>query len=162
MERNFNLKQYVQEVIDNLGPNIRNTKHSIIIEGPDDLVISHYPGAFSHIVTNIVMNALIHAFTEDQDGIIKISIWKTDDRMVVLDFSDNGKGIESNIIDKIFDPFFTTNRARGGTGLGLHIIYNIVTQTLKGTIECDSKLNQGTRFLVKFPIDKEIKEVDIK
>ena len=76
----------------------------------------------------------------------------TEETDVILVYSDDGKGISPENIEKIFDPFFTTKRGKGGTGLGLHIIYNTVTQILKGSISCESTLGQGARFSIRLPI----------
>lgn len=150
VKRVFNVRAYIKEILLSLQPKLKNTKHQIRVDCPDDLEIESYPGALSQIITNLIMNSLVHAFGEDDSGLITLAV-KREQSMVVFCYSDNGKGINSENLEKIFTPFFTTMRGKGGTGLGLHIVYNIVTQTLHGTIDCQSEPNQGTTFIISFP-----------
>jgi signal transduction histidine kinase len=151
-KRNFKLKEYANQVLLSLKPKLKKTKISIGINCDEELQINSFPGAFSQIITNLVMNSLIHAFDENQEGTIIFDIEKQNNN-ILFTYSDNGKGINEDIISKIFDPFFTTKRGKGGTGLGLNIVYNIVTQTLGGSIECQSKENLGTIFKIIFPVN---------
>jgi signal transduction histidine kinase len=151
-KRNFKLKEYANQVLLSLKPKLKKTKISIGINCDEELQINSFPGAFSQIITNLVMNSLIHAFDENQEGTIIFDI-ENQDNNILFTYSDNGKGIKEDIISKVFDPFFTTKRGKGGTGLGLNIVYNIVTQTLGGSIECESEENLGTIFKITFPIN---------
>ena len=99
------------------------------------------------------MNSLVHGFHGDAGGIIRIDARRADG-LIILVYSDNGAGIPEDHLSKIFNPFFTTKRGSGGSGLGLNIVYNIVTQTLGGSIECGSQLGGGTTFTVIFPDGK--------
>ncbi len=148
--RTFNLKEYLQEILIQLSPKIKQTKHKIEIQGSEDIIITSYPGAFSQIITNLVINSLVHAYEPEYSGLIVISFHQ-DDNSLILEYVDDGKGIEPENLQKIFDPFFTTKRNQGGSGLGLHILFNIVNQKLSGTIECESKLGLGTKFIIKIP-----------
>ena len=108
------------------------------------------------MITNLVMNSLLHAFVEQSQGEIRIvvrSVLESEQEtdMLELSLSDNGKGIAPENLAKIFDPFFTTMRGRGGSGLGLNIVHNLVTGTLQGQISVESQLDVGTTFLVRFP-----------
>lgn len=150
-KRSFNLKAYMEEIIMSLQPKLKRTKHSIKLECVDDLELFSYPGAFSQIFTNLVINSLVHGFLPDFSGEIKIEI-RAKARTVEMVYSDNGKGMEPETVKMIFDPFFTTNRAEGGTGLGMHITYNLVTQSLKGEIRCESTRGQGTKFTIRIPL----------
>ncbi|MBN2534331.1 MAG: substrate-binding domain-containing protein [Spirochaetales bacterium] len=152
-KRSFKLKEYIQDILLSLRPRLKRVNHNIHIYCPDDIVLNSYPGAFSQIITNLIINSLIHAFDDDRKGTISIEV-KLFENEMVLTYSDNGKGIEKKNIKKIFEPFFTTNRAQGGTGLGLHLIFNIITQTLGGTIECRSKPGEGTKFIIRMPVSK--------
>ena len=96
------------------------------------------------------MNSLTHGFDDEDEGKIEIKA-KLENNKLELEYSDSGKGISPAHIDKIFEPFFTTNK-KIGTGLGMHIVYNLVTQKLNGTIECESQVNQGTRFKILIPV----------
>ncbi|MFD2446626.1 sensor histidine kinase [Bacillus sp. CGMCC 1.16607] len=150
--REFNLYEYVEEVITSLKPSIRKYNPQIIINCNKDLQINSQPGAISQIFTNLIMNSLIHGFEKlEREKVITISIEKKDNSMIMT-YRDNGHGIALENLQKIFDPFFTTKRTTGGSGLGLHIIYNIVTQTLKGTITCESNVNQGVMFQIQIPL----------
>jgi|GEM_PF-2010814 len=152
VKRKFNVRQYLDEIIISLHPKIKQTSHQIIVECDDDLASNSYPGALYQIVSNLVLNSMTHAFDDKVAGEIKISAKEKDSNLQIV-YSDNGRGIEKNIVDRIFDPFFTTKRGQGGTGLGLFIVYNLVTQKVLGTINCSSELGVGTEFVVQIPID---------
>ncbi len=98
------------------------------------------------------MNSIIHAFENTDRRNIDIEITTTD-QFLVLNYKDSGYGINQKDRDKVFEPFFTTRRDKGSSGLGMHIVFNLVTQSLRGSIECVSNLGSGTEFIVKFPAD---------
>ncbi len=150
-QRLFNLREYLHEILISLRASLKKTKHTVKIQGDDHLILNSYPGALSQIVTNLVINSLVHAYSEGDAGQIVFS-FQQDGQEIIFEYADNGKGIPSENLSKIFDPFFTTKRGQGGSGLGLHIVYNLVTQKLKGTIECESLVNLGTKFIIKLPI----------
>jgi len=110
-----------------------------------------YTGPFVQVVNNLIENAILHAFHKKQAGEITIKV-RTNKDMMRLTFKDNGDGISDEHLETIFKPFFTTRRHKGGSGLGLSIIYNIVTQKFRGSINCESKLGEGTKFLIELPI----------
>jgi len=147
----FRVEQYIHDLLLNLRPALKKTKISVVVECDNTLAITSYPGAFSQIFTNLIMNTIIHGFTPEQLGTIIIRIRKEDGN-VFIEYSDDGAGIPPNNIQKVFEPFFTTSRNRGGTGLGLHIIYNIVTQKLNGTITAESIEGKGVKFTIRFPV----------
>lgn len=149
--RVFPVKKYIDEVLLSLRPKLKKTGHRIEVLCDEDLVIESYPGAFSQILTNFIINSLVHAFDPDQAGEIRIEVTKTNGS-VELKYGDNGKGMAPEIQDRIFEPFFTTARNQGSTGLGLHIVFNIVTRTLGGTIKCESMPGRGTTFHVIMPV----------
>lgn len=151
--RRFNVKDYLDEILLSLQPKTKYFKHQIIVNCPDNIVLNSYPGVMSQIITNLLMNAYTHAFDKNHEGTITINIEKEGNKLILI-FSDNGKGISEQYIDKIYEPFFTTNRGDGGTGLGLHVVYNLVTQILKGTISVTSTLNKGTDFSLEFPLNE--------
>ena len=160
--RTFELRGYLDGVLGSLAPQLKRTGHRVTLDCPDGLVMDSYPGALSQVVSNLVINALLHAFQPDVPGTIAITVSAagpfTDDpsaasaTAVVLDFADNGRGIPPEHIDRIFEPFFTTRRAEGGSGLGLHIVYNIVTGTLGGRIAVASQPGAGCRFTIHLPL----------
>jgi signal transduction histidine kinase len=150
-KRFFNIKSYIDEVLLSLRPKLKKTAHRIVVDCATDLMLESYPGAFSQILTNFIINTLIHGFAPDQVGEIRIEVKKNHQNLEIL-YSDNGKGMDAEVRDRIFEPFFTTARSQGSTGLGLHIVFNIVTRTLQGTISCESSPGQGTRFFLVVPI----------
>jgi len=149
--RDFQLEDYLQEIITSLRPKFKRTQITVSIECESDLLMDSFPGALSQVVTNLLVNALTHAFDEGQAGQINIVARHASAGMVDLSIHDNGKGIAAENMGKIFQPFFTTRRASGGSGLGLHIVYNIVRQRLGGHIEVESEIGQGTTFSITLP-----------
>jgi two-component system, NtrC family, sensor kinase len=150
-QRTFGIKQYLEEIIVSLSPHLKKTSHILTLSGDDTLTIESYPGALAQIATNLVTNSLSHAFGADTSGQLHFDIARQDDQAVIC-YTDNGRGIAPENLGKIFDPFFTTARHQGGTGLGLHIVYNLVTQKLKGNIQVQSQPDQGVLFQIVFPI----------
>lgn len=152
--RDFDIGEYLQEILLSLAPALRHTPHKVVIRGGDHLMIRNRPGALGQIVTNLVMNALQHGFEgREQPGLLEIQISRPREGRIVVDFRDNGNGIAPEDLPRVFDPFFTTRRGTGGTGLGLHIVYNLVSQVLGGTIAVSSRLGEGSRFTISFPQD---------
>ncbi len=149
-KRKFKIQKFIDEVLISTYSKFKHTKHQINVNCPVDFVIDSYPGALSQILTNLLINSLIHGFEKLDSGTITIDIKNENDR-VILVYSDTGKGISPSHINKIFDPFFTTKRGQGGSGLGLNITYNLISQTLKGTISCQSNYGEGVTFILNFP-----------
>ncbi|MGK0290379.1 MAG: signal transduction histidine kinase [bacterium] len=149
--REFNLKDYLNDILLSLYPKLKQGKHKVEVICNSDVWINSYPGVFSQIVTNLLINAIIHAYESQKEGKIKIEIEVLESNEVSFIFSDNGSGIPYDVLPRIFDPFFTTKRGSGGSGLGLHIVYNLVKYQLHGGIQCESKLGEGTQFSLKFP-----------
>ena len=148
--RAFKLTNYIDEILRSLHPKLKRTQHVVEVECDGDVSIYSFPGAFSQIITNLVMNSLVHGFEGMEAGTITIRVTKRDN-WVCLEYADNGKGIAQEYIKKVFDPFFTTKRGSGGSGLGLHIVFNLVTQTLGGRIECFSTPGEGVLFKIDCP-----------
>ena len=161
-KRVFNLNENIKDLLLSLDPKLKRKKHSININSPDIIYIDGYPGVFFQIFTNLVVNTLLHGVDEMEEFNIKIDIFA--DSFLNLTYCDDGKGMDKDTQKKIFDPFYTTKRAKGSTGLGLHIVYNLVTQSLGGTIECVSSPNKGACFIIKIPLvnNKNIKLVSKK
>jgi len=149
--RVINLHSYVEEVLVSLKPAIKKTPHEVHVYCSEVLEFETYPGAIYQILVNLVMNALLHAFPKKEKG--KIDILITLDRETALiEFRDDGRGMPEDIRRKVFDPFFTTRRGQGGSGLGLHIAWNLATQLLGGSISCESEVGKGSSFYVRIPI----------
>lgn len=149
--RRFDLKPYLDEIVTSLGPQLRGTGHVVRVSGPRGVEMNGYPGALSQVVTNLIMNSLVHAYEKGQTGRLILSFAPLGEEDVELRFSDDGKGIPAENLDHIFEPFFTTRRGSGGSGLGLHIVYNIITQSLGGRITVESEVGTGTTFTMRFP-----------
>jgi len=148
----INLKEYIENVVMSLHPELKKTRISIDIVGPDDIDITTYPGDIAQILTNLIMNTILHGYEEYEEGKIVIEIDKSPEEVTIC-YKDFGKGINDKNLKKIFEPFFTTARGRGGTGFGLSIVYNLVTQRLKGTIICESEEGKYTEFILTIPAD---------
>ena len=150
-QRQFKLKCYLLDVIRSLGPKFEAKPVGIEIDCDEKLELNSYPGVFAQIVTNFVINSLIHGFRDENEGQIRIAAQARDDNLH-LEYQDDGRGIPGDILPKIFDPFFTTDK-QVGTGLGMHIVYNIVTQKLKGSITCESETGSGVTFRITTPLN---------
>ncbi len=148
--RKFNLKTYLDEIFLSLNPMLSRTVHEYEYTCPDDLFIKSNPGTFYQIVSNLFNNSVIHAFPDGHSGHLSLHIIKTD-HGVDLTYQDDGCGIPSQVQDKIFDPFFTTKRGKGGSGLGMNIVYNLVTRELGGEITLHSEMDQGCQFTISLP-----------
>ncbi len=148
--RRFDLREYLDEVLLSLGPKLKRTPHKVTLDCPPNLVLDSYPGALAQIVTNLLTNSLLHAFPGGRAGRITLSAARHGED-VRLVYADDGVGIPPEHLGRVFDPFFTTRRGQGGSGLGMHIVYNLVTRMLGGTIDLASPPGEGTRVTVTFP-----------
>lgn len=149
--RQFNMQQLINEVLLSLRPNLKKTQHQIIVNCPAQLELDSKPGPINQILINLIMNSLIHAFEHIEQGEMTIDISVQDSNCQLI-YTDNGAGVPESIKKRIFDPFVTTKRGEGGSGLGLHLVYNLVTQALNGKIQLDSTLGQGIRISINFPV----------
>jgi len=143
--RPFGVHGYITDLLSTLKPRIKTLKHVIEVTGDERLVITTLPGAMAQIITNLVMNSIIHGFEGIEKGYISIDV-STKQNGVLLTYKDDGKGMSEESLKRIFDPFFTTRKGKGGTGLGMNIVYKLITDTLHGHIECTSQLGQGVKF----------------
>ena len=147
-QREFNLKQYVDSIIFSFQAPLNSKQVKVINNIDDTIVLDSYPGIFSQIFSNLILNSIKHGFETNENNIITFSSTITD--KLILTYQDNGKGISEEHEKKVFDPFFTTKRGQGGSGLGLHIIYNIITQKLGGTLELMKVSPHGLGFTITF------------
>ena len=157
-QREFKLKAYIEDVLLSLKPKLKKTKHRVTVNCPEDLTLNSFPGALSQIVSNLVMNSLIHGFEGMETGEITFDA-NRDNGSVILTYRDNGKGMNEKDLAKIFDPFFTTKRSQGGSGLGMHIVHNLVIQTLGGSISCRSKPGEGIMMTMKIPAAEKVADL---
>lgn len=149
-KRSFNLNEYLQETLYTLKPNLKRYKVAILLDCEEDVTIESYPGAIAQVFTNLIMNSLMHAYKEEDSGRIEIKVKNFNEGIEII-YQDDGAGMSQDVQKKIFDPFFTTKRGNGGTGLGMHIIYNIVCHKLQGNIEVKSTLGSGSEFTIILP-----------
>lgn len=149
--RAFDLSDYIHEVLRSIGVRLRRSAHTVEVSCPEGLVLDGYPGALGQVLTNFVMNSITHAYGPGEHGRLRIEVICPSGDEVELRYSDDGRGIPPEVQHRVFEPFFTTNRALGGSGLGLNIVYNIATRTLQGRITLESGPERGTLFVLRFP-----------
>jgi signal transduction histidine kinase len=147
--RKINVAQYLNEIIQSLLPKLKKTKHTIEVNCADNIEIYCHAGAVSQIFTNLIINSIIHGFGNDESGIITINAELKGERLY-LHYQDNGIGVPQNKLSQLFDPFYTTKSGDGGTGLGTHIINELVTDTLNGKIVAHSEIGQGLSYDIEF------------
>jgi signal transduction histidine kinase len=149
--RPFSLSEATDQIVASLRPVLKKAMISLSVDVPDGLVIDGYPGSYGQILTNLFLNAANHAFADGRSGTISITARARGPDDIEIIFADDGAGMTPDVQRQAFDPFFTTRRNEGGTGLGLHIVYNLVTQQLGGRMMLDSRLGQGTTFRIIMP-----------
>jgi signal transduction histidine kinase len=149
--RTFSLSEATDQIISSLRPALKKAAITLAVDIPENLVIDGYPGSYGQILTNLFLNAANHAFPDGRSGTITITAKPRGNDDVEINFADDGAGMTPDVQRQAFDPFFTTRRNEGGTGLGLHIVYNLVTQQLGGRMMLDSRLGQGTTFRIIMP-----------
>ncbi len=156
--RVFEMSELVNDVLFALQGTLKRLPITVHVECPHDLRLDGVPGLIEQLLTNLVMNAVQHAFCDGQRaGNIHIRVQR-EGTNIHMEFADDGVGMDAGQIARIFEPFYTTRRGQGGSGLGLYICYTIVTARLGGSIECHGQPQAGCRFDVRFPagrVDKE-------
>ncbi|WAJ70908.1 sensor histidine kinase [Catenovulum adriaticum] len=150
-KRDIEIGSYVQEVINSLKPKLKKTHQKIQFHCDAKIKMSCPAGAISQILTNLIMNSIIHGFEGSTGGRIDIRITDLNHDLIQLDYLDNGKGMDTAALAKLFAPFYTTKQNQGGSGLGTHIVYNLVTQTLKGDIKVNSEIGKGLEYVITLP-----------
>lgn len=150
--REFSLHEMVGDILLTLGPAIRKTRHLVVSEIPQDIRLQSYAGPLGQVLTNLINNALIHGLQDNSQGQITVTAEIQREGWIQLAVHDNGRGIAPENLARVFDPFFTTRLGQGGSGLGLNIVYNIVSQTLGGNIRVESVLGHGARFIIELPV----------
>ena len=149
--RQFSLSESTDQIVASLKPVLKRAAITLSVDVPEGVVIDGYPGSYGQILTNLFLNAVNHAFAGGRSGTISISARPRGGDDIELIFADNGVGMTPDVQRQAFDPFFTTRRNEGGTGLGLHIVYNLVTQQLGGRMMLESRPGQGTIFRIIMP-----------
>jgi signal transduction histidine kinase len=149
--RQFSLGEATDQIIASLRPVLKRAPIELTVDVPEGLTIDGYPGSYGQILTNLFLNAVNHAFGDGRSGSISISARARGHDDIEIIFADDGAGMTPDVQRQAFDPFFTTRRNEGGSGLGLHIVYNLVTQQLGGRMMLESRLGQGTTFRIIMP-----------
>ena len=150
-QRTFNLGDLTHQVLLSLRPSLRKRNVTLNVECQPNLLVTSYPGPYGQVLTNLVVDSVAHAFADGEGGTIDIKARACGDDRVEIVFADNGCGMGVEVKSQAFNPFFTTRRDQGGTGLGLHVVYNIVTNRLGGRLDVDSSPGQGTKFRIVLP-----------
>jgi len=150
-QRIFNVKDYLHEIVASLKPNLAKLNHQVRITCKSDIEINSYPGLCYQIISNLILNSIIHGFGTTTHGQIEIIVTLTNNQLELI-YSDNGTGMDNETVERIFEPFYTTKRGQGGSGLGAHLVYNQVVHQLGGSIHCRSSLGQGCTFTLSFPL----------
>lgn len=156
--RRFDLIRYLDEIQRSLKPKLKQSEPEITVLGPEQLMLDSYPGSYYQIFTNLILNSLLHGFDNQPGGKITIEIKPYGKRMQI-DYRDNGTGITEGWHNKLFEPFMTTKRSQGCSGLGMHIVYNLVNQLLQGHIECLPS-DKGAHFHIDLPMTPGTTSVD--
>ncbi|MCH7345014.1 ATP-binding protein [Pelomonas sp. CA6] len=149
--REFELAQVIEDVLVMVEPSFKHTPFRIQTELEPGLRMSSYPGALGQVLTNMLMNARVHAFEGRESGTVVVRCAAQGEDAVALVVEDDGRGMDASVVRRIFDPFFTTKLGKGGSGLGMHIVHNIVTNVLGGQVEVISAPGEGTRLVVRLP-----------
>ncbi len=152
MRREFDLAQVLHEVVETVRVLLKPEGHEIQLEGSGVIAMDSFPGALSQVITNLVTNAMAHAYEKGQHGHLRLFYERQSEDRVRLLFDDDGMGIQPENLAHIFDPFFTTKLGKGGSGLGLHIVHTIVTDLLGGSVSVHSLPGQGAHFQMILPV----------
>ena len=150
--RIFNVNDLLNEVVVTLSAKLESNNVNLSVNCPEDFIINSKPGPINQILINLILNSIHHAFEGKDNRNITIIVMNLSDQLH-LNFTDNGNGIDDSIKEKIFDPFTTTKRGSGGSGLGMHLVYNLVTQALDGHIALEDHFSQGVTFDITFPVE---------
>jgi len=156
--REFDLRVYLDEILFSLQPKFKGKKIIVKIDCPTGIAMQTYPGALSQVMTNMLTNSLMHGFDGRSKGHIDISA-RVEDNMAYISYSDDGMGMDSESLERLFEPFFTTKRGQGGSGLGTHIVYNLVNGPLAGSIKANSSPGHGLQYQIKFPCRRAMSTV---
>lgn len=149
-QRSFQVVEYLHDILRSLQPKLKRLPHVVEIEGDEEITMVSVPGSFAQVITNLIMNAVIHGLDDAVAGRIRIVVEREGEE-VVIQFEDNGRGAAESVVENIFEPFFTTKRGDGGSGLGMHLVYNLVVQQMGGEISCSSTEGEGMAFTLRLP-----------
>ncbi|RTZ17669.1 ATP-binding protein [Vibrio aquaticus] len=148
----FVIAHTLEALIASLHPETRKIPVTPIIQGDETLQMNSLPGVITQIISNLVLNSVIHAFSDNDEPTILISFHQSETN-IVFEYTDNGCGVAPDLHHKIFEPFYTTRRGKGGSGLGLNLVFNLIKQKLKGDLTFDSELGKGIKLVITVPKD---------
>ncbi len=151
--RQIDISEYIHDIIRTFHNQLKNSQIQVEIDCQDGLRMNTYPGSISQIFTNLLSNAISHAYDQDKPGRIFIQVRLGDDQLLHILFVDDGKGMDDTIRKQAFEPFVTTGRSKGGSGLGLNIVYNLVTHRFAGEIKLESEKGAGSRFTITLRVE---------
>jgi PAS domain S-box-containing protein len=157
-QRTFDLGDLTEQVVMSLRPGLRKHHLTLTVDCQPNLTMNSYPGPYGQVLTNLFLNAVAHAFPDGRPGCVDITVRESGKDNVEIIFSDDGCGMSLDVRRRAFDPFFTTRRDQGGTGLGLHIVYSIVTNRLGGRLDLDSEPGRGTRIQIILPREAPLEQ----
>jgi signal transduction histidine kinase len=149
--RVFDLGQVLQDNLSAFAPRLRLANCTTTLDVQGNFALDSYPGSVGQIISNLLNNALIHAFEGRDSGDIQICVRKLGEAWVEIDLSDNGVGMSDHVLHHVFDPFFTTKMGKGGSGLGMNIVYNMVLGILGGRIDIQTAIGKGTSVKILLP-----------
>ncbi len=149
--RPFELLEATEQIVASLRPVLKKSPVAVDIDIPEGIVLDSYPGSYGQVLTNLFLNAATHAYADGRAGTITMTARPRGSDDIEIVFSDDGVGMTPDVLRQAFDPFFTTRRSEGGTGLGLHIVYNLVTQQMGGRMMLESRPDAGTTFRIIIP-----------
>lgn len=152
VRRRFDLHQVVEDVVATLRPQLRNSRHRILVEVPPSLWLDSLPGPLEQILSNCINNAIVHGFEDCPAGTVTVSAVPLGEDWVRIVVADNGRGMSAEHVKRVFDPFFTTHLGRGGSGLGMSLAYQLAGSVLHGRIAVDSEPGRGTRVRIELPM----------
>jgi len=148
--RLISVAKYLDEIIQSVHPKLKKTNHSVKVDCDPHIEIYTHPGAIAQIIINMIVNSISHGFQNINRGQMTIKVTAEQHRLVII-YKDNGLGINEEQLEKLFTPFYTTQPDKGNTGLGTHIIQNLVVDTLNGSIEANSTPGEGLTYRMTFP-----------
>jgi signal transduction histidine kinase len=141
----------MDEILLSLRPVLKRTNIAIVVECESTLSVTVDAGAISQIFSNLILNSVNHGFEQGEKGKVLIEIYQKNSSIIIR-YRDDGIGIDDEALKLLFEPFYTTKRGEGGSGLGTHLVYNLVTSSLKGKITVKSQRGKGLAYLIKFPV----------
>ena len=150
--RPFDLREATEQILVIVRPALKRSPLTLSVDIPPGIQIDSYPGPYGQVLTNLVLNAIAHGFPNRDSGSIRVDASRRGNDQVEVIFADDGAGMTEEIQRRAFEPFFTTRRSRGGTGLGLHIVYNLITRRLGGRVRLESVPDRGTTFRITLPL----------